>query len=174
MVDLRSAINLSSIIMKKGSTLFLKGVLCLMALAVLVLCIFGLPSLAQGLGEEFPPVAPLREGILFGLYLTAIPFFLALFQAFKLLNYIDKGLAFSELSVKALKWIKYSAVTMTGLYLIGMPIALLIAEWDDAPGVVPLAFLLACSPLVIAVFAAVLQKLVQSAIDMKSENELTV
>ncbi len=160
--------------MKKGSTLFLKGVLCIMGLAVLALCIFGLPSITQGIAAEFPPTAPLQEAMLFGLYLTAIPFFFALYQAFKLLNYIDKGIAFSELSVKALKWIKYSAITMTGLYLVGMPVVVLIAESDDAPGVVILGFLLACSPLIIAVFAAVLQKLVQSAIDIKSENELTV
>ncbi len=160
--------------MKKGSTLFLKGVLIFISLVVLALCIFALPTMTRGAAAEFPPIAPLREAILFGLYLTAIPFFTALYQAFELLNYIDKNIAFSTLSVKALKYIKYSALVMSGLYMLGMPVAVLVAEWDDAPGLVIFAFLAACSPIVIAVFAAVLEKLVQSAIDLKSENELTV
>jgi hypothetical protein len=161
-------------IVKKGSTLFLKAVLVIMGLAVLAFCIFGLPPITAGIALEFPPTAPLREGMLFGLWLTALPFFFALFQAFKLLNHIDKNIAFSELSATALRKIKYSALTMTGLYLLGMPVALLMAEYDDAPGIVPLAFLLACSPVVIAVFAAVLEKLVRSAIEIKAESELTV
>jgi hypothetical protein len=160
--------------MKKGSTLFLKGVLCFMALALLALAIFAFPAITRGMAAEFPPVEPLRESVLFGLYLIVVPFFVALYQAFKLLNYIDKNLAFSELSVRALKWIKFSALAMTGLNLLGMPVVMLIAQSDDAPGVVVLGFLLACSPIVVAVFASILQKLVQSAIDLKKETELTV
>jgi hypothetical protein len=160
--------------MKKGSTLFLKGVLCFMALALLALAILAFPDITRGMAAEFPPVEPLREAILFDLYLIVVPFFVALYQAFKLLNYIDNNMAFSELSVQALKWIKYSALTMTGLNLLGMPVVMLIAESDDAPGVVLLGFLLACSPIVVAVFASILQKLVQSAIDLKKETELTV
>jgi hypothetical protein len=160
--------------MKKGSTLFLKGVLVFMALAVLAFCIFGLPPITAGIAAEFPPTAPLREGMLFGLLLTSLPFFFALYQAFKLLGYIDQGVAFSELSVRALRLIKYAALAMSGLYLLGMPVALLMAQSDDAPGLVPIAFLLACSPIVIAVFAAVLERLVESAIEIKKDTELTV
>lgn len=160
--------------MKKGSTIFLRVVIYILGLAVLAFCIFGLPPITKGTALEFPPIAPLREAILFGLWMTAIPFFFALYQSLKLLSYIDKNIAFSTLSVLALKRIKYSALTMTGLYMLGMPVAMLVAEWDDAPGLIPIAFLAACTPMVIAVFAAVLEKLVQSAIDLKAENELTV
>jgi hypothetical protein len=160
--------------MKQSSTLFLKGVLIFIGLLVLALSIFGLPSLTKGAALEFPPIAPLRDAILAGLYVTTIPFFIALYQAFKLLNYIDRNMAFSQLSADALKYIKYCALTMSGLYMLGMPVVFLVAEWDDAPGLVIIGFLAACSPIVIAVFAAVLQKLVQSAIDIKSENDLTV
>lgn len=145
-----------------------------MGLLVLAFCIFLLPMITEGAALEFPPIAPLREAILFGLYLTAIPFFIALYQAFRLLGYIDRNTAFSELSVQALKNIKYSALAMSVLYMIGMPVIFLIAETDDAPGLIIVGFLFACSPTVVAVFAAVLQKLVQNAIDIKSENDLTV
>ncbi len=41
--------------------------------------------------------------ILIGMFVPAIPFFIALYQALKLLNYIDKNEAFSGLSIRALK-----------------------------------------------------------------------
>ena len=160
--------------MKQPSTLFLKAVLVLIGLAVLTFCIFAIPAIANGIGIEFPSIAPLRHAILVGLWATAVPFFIALYQAFKLLSYIDKNIAFSDLSVKALRNIKYAAIAMSGLYMLGMPVVFMIAEADDAPGAVLFGLLFACSPIVIAVFAAVLQKLVKSAIEIKSENDLTV
>ncbi|MEI9966387.1 MAG: DUF2975 domain-containing protein [Candidatus Moraniibacteriota bacterium] len=159
--------------MKQG-TWFLKGVIFFIGIVVLTLCIFALPKITSGAAIEWPAIAPLREAILFGLYLTAIPFYFALSQAFRLLTHIDKNTAFSEQSIQALRSIKYCALTMSGLYLIGMPVIFLIAEADDAPGLIIIGFLLACSPTVVAVFAAVLQKLLQSGMELKSENELTV
>lgn len=55
-----------------------------------------------------------------------------------------------------------------------MPLFYLIAEADDAPGIILIGMLLIFAALVIAVFAAVLQKLLQEAIHIKSENDLTV
>jgi hypothetical protein len=108
------------------------------------------------------------------MYVSAIPFFIALYQAFKLLSYIDKNKAFSEISVKALKNIKYCAITISGLYVVGMPFFYILAELDDAPGVILIGMLFIFASMVIAVFAAVLQRLLQEAIDIKSENDLTI
>ncbi|MGV2643750.1 DUF2975 domain-containing protein, partial [Clostridium perfringens] len=47
-------------------------------------------------------------------------------------------------------------------------------EKDDAPGIILIGMALIFASIVIAVFAAVLQKLLQEAIDIKSENDLTV
>ena len=160
--------------MKKGSTLFLKIVLFIMGAGVLAFCIFGIPAISNGVGIEWPELAHLKYYILIGGYLTAIPFFVALYQAFKLLSYIDKNIAFSAISVKALRYIKYCGITMSILYVAGLPILIQIAEADDAPGAVGFGMLFSAAPIVGAVFAAVLQKLVQNAIDIKSENDLTV
>ena len=145
-----------------------------MGAGVLAFCIFGIPAISNGVGIEWPELAHLKYYILIGGYLTAIPFFVALYQAFKLLSYIDKNTAFSVASVKALKYIKYCGIAMSILYFAGMPILFQIADADDAPGLVLIGLALATAPLVVAVFAAVLQKLLQNAIDIKSENELTV
>jgi len=161
-------------ILKRGSTLFLKATLCVIAIAILAFCIFAIPLISQGVGVEFPNLAYLKYPILIGGYATAVPFLIALYQAFLLLIFIDKNKAFSEVSIKALKYIKYCGIVMTILYAAGLPMMAQIADADDAPGLVVLGMLIVCAPIVIAVFAAVLQKLVQNAIDMKSENDLTV
>ena len=154
--------------MKQGSTLVLKGVIILIGMAVLALCIFVLP---RGIGSD-------RTGdyrpILLGMYVTAVPLFFALFQTLKLLKYIDMNTAFSELSVKALKYIKYCAITISVMYAAGMPYIYLVADRDDAPGVVALGFVIIFASIVVAIFAAVLQKLLEEALAIKSENDLTV
>ena len=160
--------------MKQGSTLFLKIAVILIGIPVLALCIFLVPEIANYAAELYPDIAYMKYLILIGLYVAAIPFYFALYQAFKLLSYIDKNKAFSELSVKALKNIKYCAITISILYAVGMPFFYLMAEIDDAPGLIIIGMVIIFASMVIAVFAAVLQRLLQEAIDIKSENDLTV
>jgi hypothetical protein len=160
--------------MKRGSTHFLRLALSLAGIGVLALCIFALPSLWKGGSEEFPAASNAFLIIMTSLYIAAIPFFLALWQTFKLLNYIDQNTAISNVSVKVLKNIKYYAIVITALFILDVPFLVPIAEADDAPGLVVIGMLVACAPIVVAVFAAILQRLLQNAIDIKSENDLTV
>jgi hypothetical protein len=158
--------------MKRGSTLFLKTAVILLGIPVLALCIFGLPWLANN--PVNPDYAHILYPILIGMYVSAIPFYIAMYKAFRLLSYIDKNQAFSELSVKALKNIKFCAVTISGLYVVIMPFVYLVADLDDAPGLIIIGMVPIFASMVIAVFAAVLQRLLQEAIDIKSENDLIV
>lgn len=160
--------------MKKGSTWFLRGVIFLMGIIALAIAIFAVPSMYKGIPAEYPINQNLLNLFIAGLYVSAIPFFAALYQGLRLLHYIDKSTAFSESSVKALKNIKYSAIAMSISYLACIPLLFNIAEVDDAPGLGAIALAFTCAPLVIATFAAVLEKLLQNAISIKTENELTV
>ncbi|HLD21410.1 MAG TPA: DUF2975 domain-containing protein, partial [Patescibacteria group bacterium] len=147
--------------MKRGSTFFLRGVIFLIGMGVLALCIFWLPRVIGSFSwGGYDP-------ILIGLYVSAIPFFIALYQALKLLSYIDMNKAFSELSVQALRNIKYCAIIISALFATGMPYIFYIADQDDAPGVVAIGLVIIFASMVIATFAAVLQKLVQNAVDIK-------
>lgn len=160
--------------MKQRSTLFLKTAIILIGIPVLALCIFLVPNIGNYAAELYPDIAYIKYLILINLYATVVPFYFALYQAFKLVSFIDKGNAFSKLSVRALKKIKNCAVTISILYVVGMPLFYLVAERDDAPGIIILGMLLIFASMVIAVFAAVLQRLLKDAIDIKSENDLTV
>lgn len=159
---------------KQVSTNFLRLVLILMAVIVLALCIFALPEMWKGGSAEFPMASNSVLMIVIGLYITAVPFFVALWQTFKLLSYIDKNTAFSDLSVRALKNIKYCAIAVSAVYVLFVPLLFPIADADDAPGLIIFGMIIACAPISVAFFAAVLQKLLASAIEIKSENDLTV
>lgn len=158
----------------KRETLFLKAVIILMAIPVLAVCIFVVLPLSSFVAEIIPQWAFLQYVFLIAMYLTAVAYFTALYQTLKLLGYIDKNIAFSERSVKALKNIKYCAIAITVLYILCLPIILYMAQVDDAPGLGGIGMIITFGAMVIAVFAAVLQKLLQNAIDIKSENDLTV
>ncbi|MEH7416452.1 DUF2975 domain-containing protein [Neobacillus drentensis] len=160
--------------MKKGTTLFLKIADILIGIPVLALCIFLVPEIANVTVKLLPGFAFLKYLVFIVFYASAIPFYFALYQTFKLLRYIDKNKAFSELSVNALKKIKHCALTICPLHVLVLPLFYLFAEADDAPGVIFVGMVVPFASLVIAVFAAVLQKLLKEAIDIKSENDLTV
>lgn len=154
--------------MKKSSTLFLKIAVSLGGLAVLALCIFVLPALIRT-GET-----GMYLPILVGMYAPAIPFFIAVYQTLKLLRNIDQSEAFSLSSIKSLDKIKYSTLCISVLYGLGLPYIFMVADRDDAPGAVLLGLIFTIAPLVIAVFANVLARVFQNAMDLKSENELAV
>lgn len=159
--------NVSMIKNANKSTLFLKATLIVMGLVVLALCV-------GSVWAAFDDKTGYYRPIMLGLPITALPFFIALYQAWMLLSYIDKNEAFSPLSIQALRNIKLCAITISALYAILMPFIFFAAEMDDAPGAVLIGLVLVCAPIVVAVFAAVLQKLLQNGLDIKSENELTV
>lgn len=158
--------------MKQGTTLFLRLAIILIGTPIFVLCIFGLYWLVNNPAN--PMYSSLLYPILIGIYASVIPFYIALNMAFRLLSYIDKKKAFSQISVKALNNIKYSAIAISILYVAIVPFIFLLAEKDDAPGLVVMGVVPIFASLVIAVFSAVLQRLLQEAIDIKSENDLTV
>ncbi|HUP26772.1 MAG TPA: DUF2975 domain-containing protein [Candidatus Limnocylindrales bacterium] len=154
--------------MKNGPVTILRGAVVLMGLIVMALCLFVLPAwISSDKTGYYRP-------ILIGLYVTAIPFFIALHQALKLLGYIDNDKAFSGLSVRALKNIKYCGLVISGLFAAGQPYVFYAADRDDAPGVALIGFVIIGTSFVIATAAGVFQSLVQNAVDIKLENDLTV
>ncbi|WP_373471274.1 DUF2975 domain-containing protein [Carnobacterium alterfunditum] len=158
--------------MKHGTTLFLKLAVIFIGLPVLALSLFGVTWLINN--PASPEYDQLLYPVLIGIYVSIFPFFVALYQTFRLLNYIDKKQAFSEWSVKSLKNIKLCAMIISGLYVVVLPFIFGLTELDDAPGLILVGMIPIFASLVIAVFAAVLQRLLQEAIDLKKENDLIV
>ncbi len=160
--------------MKRVTTLFLKIAVILMGISVIAIYIFLVPDIADYAAELYPDIASMKILVLIHMYVSAIPFYCALYQAFKLLSYIDKKQAFSDLSVKALKTIKNCAIAISVLYIAGLPLFYLVGDKDDAPGIIVIGLVIVFASMVIAFFTAVLQMLLKEAIDIKSDNDLTI
>ncbi|GAE25553.1 putative membrane protein [Halalkalibacter wakoensis JCM 9140] len=159
-------------IAEQGKTLMLKVAIFLIGFTVVGLCAFWLPWIGNVLHEMYPEFGYVKYPLLIGIYITTIPFFVALYSGLKLLSNIDRNEAFSESSVESLKYITICASTITLLYVFG--IIILITVNAGNPGILLLGAVITFASIVIAVFAAVLQRLFKSAMALKTENDLTV
>jgi hypothetical protein len=160
--------------MKRGPTMFLKVVISLIAIAALAVCVVGLPLMVASEAAKTPKTAWVVYLFLAGAYTLSIPFFVGLYQAFKLLTYIDRDKAFSELSAGALGRIKYCAIIISAL-MVGGIVALMVlsaGKGEDIAGVVAMGLFVTVASGVVAIVTAVLQRRVRKAIDTKSERPL--
>ena|SRR5829696_375214 len=158
--------------MKKGSTLFLKFVICLIAIGALIWLIW-FPQL-EGRAANLDLLRIYIDPLIIYAYIGSIPFFVALYQGFQLLGYIDGNKVFSQSSVNAVRTIKYCAIIISGFIVLGLLFIRISVVDDDPAGVIALGIFTTFASVVIATVAAVFQRLLQNAVDIKSENDLTV
>jgi hypothetical protein len=158
--------------LKQGSTLFLKIVISLIGIVMLAGMIW-FPQL-EGRATNLDQISIYKDPLIIYAYLASIPFFVALYQAFKLLGYVDKNAVFSQLAVKAVRIIKYCALAIPVLIIVGEAFVILSANGDDVAGPVALGIYATFASIVIATAVAVFERLLQNAVDIKSENDLTV
>jgi hypothetical protein len=158
--------------MKKGSTLFLRLVICLIAIGVLAGMIW-FPQ-TEGRATNLDLISIYKDPFIIYIYIGSIPFFVGLYQAFKLLNFIDANKAFSQGAVNTLKNMKFASLSLIGFIALAVFYIRFFAHGDDPAGPTALGILASFAVAVIATAAAVFQKLFQNAVDLKSENDLTV
>jgi hypothetical protein len=159
--------------MKRSSTIFLQVVIVALGIGALALMLWE-PHLEGRNAHATTFEIYFNDPFLAYAYTASIAFFVALYQAFKLLGYIGRNEVFSQRSVKALRTIKYCAIALVAF--IAAPVAyLFIARpGDDIAGGVAVGLMIIFLSTVIATAAAVFEKTLQSAVDIKSENDLTV
>ena len=114
-----------------------------------------------------------KDPLLAYAYIASIPFFVALYQAFKVLGYTGQNKIFSQSAVKALRTIKYCAIVIIGFVAVG-EIFIMLGNSDDRAGGVFMGILITFGSIVIATAAAMFERNLQNAVDIKSENDLTV
>ena len=83
---------------------------------------------------------------------------------------LDENKAYSELPAIALRRIKYVAITISGLMVAGIATLMFLARGtgEDITGIVAPAILITFLSSLVAIVAAVFQKRVQKARDVKS------
>ena len=154
--------------MKRSSIIFLQVVIVLIGIGALVFVLLApQKNVGATLFERY------FNAFVAYTYAASIPFFVALFQAFKLLGYIGRNEIFSPGSVRALRNIKYCALTIIGFVAISV-VFMIGGDREDRPGGLFMRILVAFPSIVVATAAAIFERILQNAVDIKSENDLTV
>ncbi|MBH8570960.1 DUF2975 domain-containing protein [Microvirga sp. STS02] len=159
--------------MKKISTAFLQVVIVLIGVVMLALLI-RLP-LTEGRAANLDLFHIYSDPLILYSYAASVAFFVALYKAFTLLGYIGQNQVFSPRSVEVLRSIKHCALVLSVLIVAaGVYIRLFHDKNDDPAGFLAICMATTLASVVAATAAAIFEKILQNAIDMKSENDLTI
>lgn len=154
------------------STIFLKLVILFIAIVLFIIMMW-FPQ-AEGRAANLDLISIYTDPFIIYIYIGTIPFFLGLYQMFRILNLIDDNKAFSQQTVKSLRNIKLSSLSLIGFIVFSVILIRLFTNGDDTAGPTMLGVCMTLAFSVVATAAAVFQKLFQRAVDIKSENDLTV
>jgi hypothetical protein len=161
--------------MKRSSTIFLQVVIVLIGIGALVLLLWEPHLEGRNVHATLFEIY-FKDPFLAYAYTASIAFFVALYQAFTLLGYIGQNKVFSQAAVNALRIIKYCAISLAA-FIVGAEAYLFIVQRrveEDIAGGVMMGLLMIFVSVVIATAAAVFERTLQNAVDIKSENDLTV
>jgi hypothetical protein len=160
--------------MKRASTIFLQVVILLIGTGVLAALLWE-PQVEGRNANATQFEIYFKDPFLAYIYLAFVPFFAGLYQAVRLLGYARRNEMFTPPAVRALTIIKYCAIAVA-LFIIGAEayIFLFVRGTDDVAGGVMMGAFIIFVSAVIATAAAVFERILQNAVDIKSENDLTV
>lgn len=159
--------------MKKGATIFLQVVLVLIGLGAAALLIIepqreGVNAHATNFEIYF------KDPFLALVYAGSIPFFIGVYKAFQILGYARANKIFSVAAVQAVRTIKRCAMVVIG-FVVAEEIWIMFTHGnDDATGGFAMGVIITLGSVIVIAAAAVLERNLQKAVEIKTENELTV
>jgi Protein of unknown function (DUF2975) len=158
--------------MKRVSTIFLQIVIVLLGIGVLAALLWEPQVEGRNVNATQFEIY-FQDPFLAYIYLAFLPFFVGLYQVFRMLGYARRDEIFSERAVRALRIIKYCAIT-TAIFIIGAEayIFIFVRGTDDIAGGVAMGLFIIFISAVTATAAAVFERILQNAVDIKSENDL--
>jgi hypothetical protein len=159
--------------MKRISIIFLQAVIVLIGIVVLAFLVR--VPLTEGRAANLNLFSIYFDPFILYGYATSIAFFVSLYKAFKLLGYIGQNKLFSVNSVKTLRSIKNCAIILSILIaLAGLFIRIFHNKEDDPAGFLAMCIVIIFMSVTVAIAVAVLEKILQNAVEMKTENDLTI
>ena len=149
--------------MKRALTIFLQVVIILLGIGVLAALLWE-PQIEGRNVHATQFEIYFKDPFLAYIYLAFIPFFVGLFQAFKMLGYARRDEIFSQRSVRALRIIKYCASAMAIFFLGAVAyLFIFIRGEDDIAGGVAMGVFITFACAVTAAAAAVFERVLQKA-----------
>ncbi|HTT20148.1 MAG TPA: DUF2975 domain-containing protein [Candidatus Sulfotelmatobacter sp.] len=158
--------------MKRSSTIFLQVVIVLIGIGALILLLWE-PHIEGRNAHATLFQIYFHDPFLAYAYIASIAFFAALYQAFKVLGYVRHNKVFSQEVVRAVRTIKLCALAIIGFVAVA-EIFIMLSNSDDRTGGVFMGVLITFGAVVIAATAAMFERILENAVAIKSENDLTV
>ena len=160
---------------KKISIIFLRTVVVLTGIGTLALMLWEPRNEGRNVNATLNEIY-FKDPFLVYAYIASIPFFIILFQVFRLLGLVGKGLVFSQNSVKSMRTLKYCAIALVA-FVLGAEAYFIIFQsqkGEDIAGGVAMGLFIMFISVIIATAALLFEKILQNATDIKSENDLTI
>ena len=131
--------------------------------------------IASEIKNQVPLLAVVNYWFIGGIYACLLTFIAMLGNSFRIVQLIERQQAFSTTTTQRLKWVRNSAFLTCLCFMVGiMPMIYSMAKLNDAPGVVIIGFIIGLAPMIIALVAAIINKVLIEAIAYKTDSELTV
>jgi hypothetical protein len=158
--------------MKSGAIWFLRAVLGLFGLGILAFLLVEPHFEGRNAGASVSTIY-FRDPFLAYVYLGSIPFFVGLFHAIRLLGLAGSRKQFSPAALRSVRTIKFCALVVLG-FIAGAELFIFTHESDDRAGGVMMGLFAAFATTVVATSMSVLERSLKNAVDLQSENDLTV
>jgi hypothetical protein len=155
--------------MKRSLAIFLQAIILLIGVGVLALLLWEPNLEGRNVNATLFEVY-FKDPFLAYIYLAFVPFFVALYQGFKILGYARRDELFSQRPVRALRIIKYCAIT-TAIFILGAEayIFTFVRGTDDIAGGVMMGAFIILVSAIIATSAAVFERTLRKAVERKSD-----
>ncbi len=154
----------------KRSSVFLQAVIVLIGLGALAFLLWE-PHLEGRNAQATVFEIYFNDPFLAYVYVASLPFFVALYQAFKVLGLARQDKVFSPAAVSAMRTIRFCAITIIG-FVAGGEMFIILGPSDDHAGGVAMGILITFGSAVVVAATAMFERILQKAVDMKPEKGL--
>ncbi len=158
--------------MKKGSIVFLQAVIALVGIGIMAFLLWE-PHVEGRNANATPFEIYFHDPFLAYAYVASIPFFVGLYYAIKVLGYVGQNKVLSPAAVQGLRTIKHCAIAIIAFVVVSF-IFMLFSDPDDRPQGIVMRLFAIFGSIVVAAAAATFERILKNALDIKSENDLTV
>jgi hypothetical protein len=149
----------------KRSSIILQAVIVFIGIAAIVFMLWE-PHLEGRNAHSTLFEIYFNDAFLAYVYIGSIPFFVAIYQAFKVLGYSRQNKLYSQAAIKALRTIKYCAISIIGFVAVG-EIIIMLSNSDDPAGGVFMGILITFVSVVMASAAVMFERKLQNAIKIR-------
>ena len=154
--------SLNKYMLKKGSTLLLKLVILLITVVIFTGLIY-MPQ-TEGRAKDLDLISIYKDPFIIYIYIAFIPFFVGLYQTFKILGYIEENKAFSQNTVKSLRNIKKCALIFMVFIVAAASFIAITVKDDDPAGFIALCIITTVASLIVATGSTIFANLIQKRI----------